>query len=377
MVCEFCIQFACGAIPAHIFPAEVQESFLQHIVQGSVESDFAVAAACAEVMLVGEVPVLEEYVVPVRVGIGGVEGVLPLGAAGRKGKDGIYLSLLVCQNSRKCFLGEDRFGHIVRCVPLGFVVVVGEGPGIHLVHFHSRRTPPEIVVVVDLDFALLATLGGDENYPERCPAAVNARRCRIFKHGNGFYVLRIDCVEVSFHSVNQDEGIAARAFPYGGGSPDVHTWRFLHRTAAGSNLKSRHQTLKCGSGIGYRTGFKGFGIGNSHGPSEIDPLLYSISDDYYLFECLNIVFQDYVHDGSPSHRLFCRLVSYGSYSQYVVRSCLYAEIAVQVSHLSYGCTLDLYRGGYDALSVSVRHFSLHSLPVCIDNGCQKENCACN
>ena len=89
MVGELCIQFACGAVPAHILPSEIQETLLQHIVQGSVESDFAVAAACTEVVLVGEVPVLEEYVVPVRVGIGGVEGVLPLGAAGRKGKDGI------------------------------------------------------------------------------------------------------------------------------------------------------------------------------------------------------------------------------------------------------------------------------------------------
>lgn len=75
----------------------------------------------------GEIPVLEENIVPVRVRVCRVEGVLPLRPFRRHREDGRNLSLLICEYSLYRVFGENDVRHVVGCVPFCLVVVVREG----------------------------------------------------------------------------------------------------------------------------------------------------------------------------------------------------------------------------------------------------------
>ena len=160
-------------------------------------------------MFLREIVIFEEYVVPVVVGIGSVERVLPLCSALGERQNGGYLALLVVQDTLDGLIGKLDGVHIVGGIACRLVVVLGKGVGVHLVHLDDRRTPTEVVVVVDLRLACLTVLGGNQNHTERRTRTIDRRSRSIFQHGDILYILRVDGVEVALHTVNQDKRATA------------------------------------------------------------------------------------------------------------------------------------------------------------------------
>ena len=203
------IQFACTAETLQVLLAEIEQTLLFHIVERDIVVYFLVAAVGGEVMFLREIVIFEEYVVPVVVGIGSVERVLPLCSALGERQNGGYLALLVVQDTLDGLIGKLDGVHIVGGIACRLVVVLGKGVGVHLVHLDDRRTPTEVVVVVDLRLACLTVLGGNQNHTERRTRTIDRRSRSIFQHGDILYILRVDGVEVALHTVNQDKRATA------------------------------------------------------------------------------------------------------------------------------------------------------------------------
>ena len=178
-----------------------QHTVVVQVSQRSIVLDAPVAAAHAQVVLLGHHPALVELVVPVRVGVCGrircrpllaIRGLVQTAGIGPAGR-------LEVQNRLERVILEVRG---LAAVQLCGVKIQGEGVRVHRLRHIQRAGEAETVVVVDAHTVVVALLGRDQNHAEGGAGTVDGSRSRILQHRDVVDVLRVDRVDVTLHSID-------------------------------------------------------------------------------------------------------------------------------------------------------------------------------
>ena len=98
---------------------------------------------------------------------------------------------------------------IVLTVACSLIEVVGKGIGVHHLRQIHRTVEAEAVVVVDSRLARFAFLGSHQDNTERCTRPINRGSGSILQYRNILDVLRIHRIDVTFHTVNQNQRTSA------------------------------------------------------------------------------------------------------------------------------------------------------------------------
>ena len=292
----------CVELSAHVETVAPVIRRLQHTVvvqvsQRSIVLDAPVATAHAQVVLLGHHPALVELVVPVRVGVCGrircrpllaVRGLVQTAGIGPAGR-------LEVQDRLERGVREV---HGLAAVQLGGIEIQGKGVGVHRLRHIQRAGETETVVVVDAHPVVVALLGRDQDHAEGGAGTVDGSRGCILQHRDVVDVLRIDRVDVTLHSVDQDQRRVRRTRTNRTGTTDTdgHGALIVQGPGVVCQLKTRQQALQRIGSVADRTRLDVFGSGDRYGTRQVHLLLGAEADHHHIFEHRRVLHEDDIVD---------------------------------------------------------------------------------
>ena len=150
-------------------------------------------------------------------------------------------------------------------------------------------------IVFDIHFIQFTGFGGDKDYPIRRTVTVNRTGCCIFQNRNRFNIFRVDRIETTLHTINNDQRVCIVECTY---TTDLYLGIIISRLTGNLADKSTgYIPLQHGTGIGISTSFGFRQIKTFYGTGQIHLLLSTVPHNYYLIQQLGIFFQIYHKPG--------------------------------------------------------------------------------
>ena len=179
--------------------------------------------------------------------------------------DGINDSSVSChalsQCIRLCILPGYQSVHIcfieTRASPVvGQRIVYPRGKlhGVHHLLLVYRAAETETIVVVDRGFSIFSSaFCSDKNYPERCARTINRRSGGIFQNRDIGNILRVYAMQLTLHTVNQNQRCSAGTFTNRCCSAYIDIGTTFETTVGNVDIQTGDQSLKCLCSICNRT----------------------------------------------------------------------------------------------------------------------------